>query len=112
MADETDYVEDAHAMEQNDLKMLDSMISIIGGPQVEGMLQNHERETEENTRGACASARTPGAVAHQRESMPRRWVWRTLRAWGTWLGVTRRLLHGCRQHRLHLWVEPLGHGYD
>ncbi len=29
-----DYVEDAHAMEQNDLKMIDSMISTTDDPQV------------------------------------------------------------------------------
>ena len=45
-----DYVEDAHAMEQNDLKMIDSMISTTDDPQVEEMLQNHRRETEEHER--------------------------------------------------------------
>ena len=45
-----DYVEDAHAMEQNDLKMIDSMISTTDDPQVEEMLQNHKRETEEHER--------------------------------------------------------------
>jgi ferritin-like metal-binding protein YciE len=29
-----DYVEDAHAMEQNDLKMIDSMISTTDDPQM------------------------------------------------------------------------------
>src|SRR5215213_7392056 len=45
-----DYVEDAHAMEQNDLKMIDSMISTTDDPEVKGMLQNHKRETEEHER--------------------------------------------------------------
>ena len=45
-----DYVEDAHAMEQNDLKMIYSMISTTDDPQVEEMLQNHKRETEEHER--------------------------------------------------------------
>jgi len=45
-----DYVEDAHAMEQNDLKMIDSMISTTDDPQVKEMLQNHKRETEEHER--------------------------------------------------------------
>jgi ferritin-like metal-binding protein YciE len=45
-----DYVEDAHAMEQNDLKMIDSMISTTDDPQVRQMLQNHKRETEEHER--------------------------------------------------------------
>jgi ferritin-like metal-binding protein YciE len=45
-----DYVEDAHAMEQNDLKMIDSMISTTDDPQLKEMLQNHKRETEEHER--------------------------------------------------------------
>ena len=45
-----DYVEDAHAMEQNDLKMIESMISTTDDSQVEEMLQNHKRETEEHER--------------------------------------------------------------
>jgi ferritin-like metal-binding protein YciE len=45
-----DYVEDAHAMEQNDLKMIDSMISTTDDPQTREMLQNHRRETEEHER--------------------------------------------------------------
>src|SRR5918993_2327539 len=43
-----DYVEDAHAMEQNDLKMLDSMISTTDGPQVREMIEHHKGETEEH----------------------------------------------------------------
>jgi ferritin-like metal-binding protein YciE len=45
-----DYVEDAHAMEQNDLKMIDSMISTTDDPQTKEMLQEHKRETEEHER--------------------------------------------------------------
>ena len=45
-----DYVEDAHAMEQNDLKMIDSMISTTDDAEVKQMLQNHKRETEEHER--------------------------------------------------------------
>ena len=45
-----DYVEDAHAMERNDLKMIDSMISTTDDPQTREMLQNHKRETEEHER--------------------------------------------------------------
>jgi ferritin-like metal-binding protein YciE len=45
-----DYVEDAHAMEQNDLKMLDSMISTTDDPEVREMIENHKRETEEHER--------------------------------------------------------------
>src|SRR5215212_39456 len=43
-----DYVEDAHAMEQNDLRMIDSMISTTDDPQMKQMLENHKRETEEH----------------------------------------------------------------
>jgi ferritin-like metal-binding protein YciE len=45
-----DYVEDAHAMEQNDLKMIDSMISTTDDPQTKEMLREHKRETEEHER--------------------------------------------------------------
>jgi ferritin-like metal-binding protein YciE len=45
-----DYVEDAHAMEQNDLKMIDSMISTTDDPEVKQMLEDHKRETEEHER--------------------------------------------------------------
>ena len=45
-----DYVEDAHAMEHNDLKMIDSMISTTDDPEVKQMLENHKRETKEHER--------------------------------------------------------------
>ena len=45
-----DYVEDAHAMEQNDLKMIDSMISTTDDAQMKKMLEDHKRETEEHER--------------------------------------------------------------
>ena len=45
-----DYIEDAHAMEQNDLKMLDSMISTTDDPQTREMIENHRHETEEHER--------------------------------------------------------------
>ena len=45
-----DYIEDAHAMEQNDLKMIDSMISTTDDPQMKEMLETHKRETEEHER--------------------------------------------------------------
>jgi ferritin-like metal-binding protein YciE len=45
-----DYVEDAHAMEQNDLKMIDSMISTTDDPQMKEMLEDHKRETKEHER--------------------------------------------------------------
>src|SRR5215213_9817143 len=43
-----DYIEDAHAMEQNDLRMLDSMISTTDDPQMKEMLDNHKRETDDH----------------------------------------------------------------
>src|SRR5919107_2999958 len=45
-----DYVEDAHAMEQNDLKMIDSIISTTDDPELKRMLEDHRRETEEHER--------------------------------------------------------------
>ena len=41
-----DYVEDAHAMEQNVSRMLDSMISTTDDPEIEQMLKHHKEETE------------------------------------------------------------------
>src|SRR5215207_2796134 len=45
-----DYIEDAHAVEQNDLKMIVSMISTADDPEVKQMLETHKRETEEHER--------------------------------------------------------------
>jgi ferritin-like metal-binding protein YciE len=41
-----DYIEDAHAMEQNVLRMLDTMISTTDDPQIEETLRRHKQETE------------------------------------------------------------------
>ena len=41
-----DYVEDAHAMEQNVSRMLDSMITTTDDPQITEMLKHHQEETE------------------------------------------------------------------
>ena len=41
-----DYVEDAHAMEQNVSRMLDSMISTTDDPEITEMLRHHKEETE------------------------------------------------------------------
>ena len=48
MADEklVDYIEDAHAMEQNVSTMLDSMISTTDDPEIKEMLEHHKEETE------------------------------------------------------------------
>jgi ferritin-like metal-binding protein YciE len=41
-----DYIEDAHALEQNVSTMLDSMISTTDDPEIEEMLKHHKEETE------------------------------------------------------------------
>jgi ferritin-like metal-binding protein YciE len=41
-----DYIEDAHAMEQNVSRMLDSMISTTDDPEITEMLRHHKEETE------------------------------------------------------------------
>ena len=45
-----DYVQDAHAMEQNVSRMLDSMISTTDDPEIVDMLRHHKQETEEHER--------------------------------------------------------------
>ena len=45
-----EYVQDAHALEQNVLRMLDSMISTTEDPEVQQMLEHHKGETEEHER--------------------------------------------------------------
>ena len=45
-----DYVEDAHAMEQNVSKMLSSMISTTDDPEIGEVLRHHKEETEEHAR--------------------------------------------------------------
>src|SRR5215210_5569216 len=45
-----DYVQDAHAMEQNVSTMLDSMISTTDDPEIKEMLKHHKQETEEHER--------------------------------------------------------------
>ena len=41
-----DYIEDAHAMEQNVSRMLDSMMATTDDPEIEEMLRHHKEETE------------------------------------------------------------------
>ena len=45
-----DYVQDAHAMEQNVSKMLSSMIYTTDDPEIEEVLRHHKEETEEHER--------------------------------------------------------------
>ena len=41
-----DYVEDAHAMEQNVSRMLDSMMATTDDPEITEILRHHKEETE------------------------------------------------------------------
>ena len=41
-----DYIEDAHALEQNVSTMLDSMIATTDDPEIEEILKHHKEETE------------------------------------------------------------------
>ena len=41
-----DYIEDAHAMEQNVSMMLDSMMTTTDDPEITEMLKHHQEETE------------------------------------------------------------------
>ena len=41
-----DYIEDAHAMEQNVSRMLDSMMATTDDPEITEMLRHHKEETE------------------------------------------------------------------
>jgi ferritin-like metal-binding protein YciE len=56
-----DYIEDAHALEQNVSTMLDSMISTTDDPEIEQILKHHKEETWLRERldalGAGTSAR-------------------------------------------------------
>ncbi len=45
-----EYVQDAHAMEQNVSTMLDSMISTTDDPEIRSMLEHHKQQTEEHER--------------------------------------------------------------
>src|SRR5215218_11412915 len=45
-----DYIEDAHAMEQNVSTMLDSMISTTDDPEIKQMLKHHKQQTAEHER--------------------------------------------------------------
>ena len=65
-----DYIQAAHAMEQNVSRMLDSMMATTDDPEITEMLKHHQQETGATSRG-CASAWTPWERAPPRVSRHR-----------------------------------------
>src|SRR5215218_3460983 len=57
-----DYIEDAHALEQNVSQMLSSMISTTDDPEIEQMLKHHKEETERQEAQTVAAALVKGAA--------------------------------------------------
>lgn len=45
-----EYIKEAHAMEENVLQMLDSMIGTTSDPEIKEMLEHHHEETEQQSR--------------------------------------------------------------
>src|SRR5215212_5298540 len=84
-----DYVEDAHAMEQNDLKMIDSMISTRTIPRSRRCCKTTSARPR-STRGVCARGSKLWAGEPPHASRPRRLGPRYLRVWETWQGGTRQ----------------------
>jgi hypothetical protein len=60
-----DYIEDAHALEQNVSRILDSMISTTDDPEISEMLSIIRRRPSAKNRG-CVSAWTPWEQAPPR----------------------------------------------
>ncbi len=56
-----EYIDDAYAMEQNVLRMLDSMIGTTEDPQMKRALENHRKETEKQAERLEARLRDHGA---------------------------------------------------
>src|ERR671912_1604065 len=73
MADEklqqklVDYIEDAHAMEQNVSTMLDSMISTTDDAEITEMLRHHKEETERQEQRLAERLDTLGAGTSARK---------------------------------------------
>ena len=61
------YVEDAHAMEQNVSRMLDSMISTTDDPEITEMLRHHKEETERQEQRLRERLDAPGAGTSTRK---------------------------------------------
>ena len=66
-----EYVEDAHAMEQNVSTMLTSMISTTDDPEIKNMLEHHKQRRPRSTSGGCVSAWTRWGQEPPRASRPR-----------------------------------------
>ena len=62
-----DYIEDAHALEQNVSTMLDSMISTTDDPEIKQMLKHHKQQTAEHERRLRERLDALGAGASTRK---------------------------------------------
>ena len=64
-----DYVEDAHAMEQNVSRMLGSMIATTDDPEITAMLKQHKQQTQEHERRLRERLDAMGAGASATKSV-------------------------------------------
>ncbi len=62
-----DYIEDAHAMEQNVSTMLDSMISTTDDPELTDILRHHKEETERHEQRLAERLEALGAGTSTRK---------------------------------------------
>jgi ferritin-like metal-binding protein YciE len=56
------YIDEAHAMEQNVLRMLDSMIGTTSDPQMKRALERHRKQTEQQAERLEARLQAHGAT--------------------------------------------------
>src|SRR3712207_106067 len=64
-----EYIEDAHAMEQNVSRMLDSMISTTADPEITQLLRHHKEETERHEQRLRERLDALGAGASTRKQV-------------------------------------------
>jgi ferritin-like metal-binding protein YciE len=62
-----DYIEDAHAMEQNVSRMLDSMMTTTDDPEITEMLKHHKEETERHEQRLAERLEALGAGTSARK---------------------------------------------
>jgi ferritin-like metal-binding protein YciE len=62
-----DYIEDAHAMEQNVSRMLDSMMTTTDDPEITEMLRHHKEETERHEQRLAERLEALGAGTSARK---------------------------------------------